>query len=159
MRNVCIIILTIMLLCGCRKIGDANQGFSLVKFKDDYADNAIAFDFNNNNGNCHYYIPYIPAKLPLKLAEEYYLFDEMRDNVVILSISREEAATGTYSSDSIKALIIDDKPIEEWWLRDEQRNRKFSLDCYDSDCCPYDTAAINEVIKGGKLNRYFDRIL
>ena len=83
---------------------------------------------------------------------------EKRDNVVALSIRREEAAAGVHTSDSIKSLIIDDDPIEELWLRDEQgKNRRFRIDCYDSGCCPYDTAVLNGVIKAGKLKRYFDR--
>lgn len=84
----------------------------------------------------------------------YLVVKEKRDNVVALSIRREEAAAGVHTSDSIKSLIIDDDPIEELWLRDEQGR----IDCYGSGCCPYDTAALNGVIKAGKLKRYFDRI-
>ena len=83
---------------------------------------------------------------------------EKRDNGVALSIRREEAAAGVYTSDSIKSLIIDDDPIEELWYRDEQGNRRFRINCYGSGCCPYDTAALNGVIKAGKLKRHFDRI-
>ncbi|WP_373800069.1 hypothetical protein [Bacteroides heparinolyticus] len=155
-----IYLLAIMpLLSGCIKVGVTGSWFYVVKFKADYADNAIAFDYyNGSSQNCLYGIPHIPKNLPLKLTDEYYVFKEMRDNVVVLSISREEAAAGVYTSDSIKSLIIDDDPIEEWWFRDEQGNRRFKIDCYDSGCCPYDTAALNGVIKAGKLKRYFDRI-
>lgn len=88
----------------------------------------------------------------------YLVVKEKRDNVVALSIRREEAAAGVHTSDSIKSLIIDDDPIEEWWFYDEQGNRRFRIDCYGSGCCPYDTAALNGMIKAGKLKRYFDRI-
>ncbi|WP_373826229.1 hypothetical protein [Bacteroides heparinolyticus] len=64
----------------------------------------------------------------------YLVVKEKRDNVVALSIRREESF-GSYSGDSIKSLIIDDDPIEELWLRDEQGNRRFRIDCYGSGCC------------------------
>ncbi|MBO4745387.1 MAG: hypothetical protein J5603_07865 [Bacteroidales bacterium] len=144
---------------------DAGEFLHVVKFKADYSNNAIAFDYANNtansiNHNNDYVIP--PSWLnipPIKLTGDYYLFDEMRYHVVILSISREEAEKGTFTSDSIKSLIIDDNPIEEWWFRNAQGSSKFRIDCYDSVCRLYDTAALNEVINEGKLKRYFDRVL
>lgn len=159
MKKFICLLLVIPLLSGCIKIGNSGDFFYLVKFKADYADNAIAFDFNNGNGSSCYYIPYIPKKLPLKLAKKYCLFDNMSHTVVVLSISREEAVSGTFTGDSIASLIIDDDPIEELWFRDEQgHRRRFSIDCWDSDCCPFDTAALNEVIVAGKLKRYFERV-
>ena len=164
-KYVCFFILAMTLLCSCRiRIGNAGVFFNVVKFKADYSNNAIAFDYANNTINdvindTMYVIP--PSWIdnpPIKLTGEYFIFAEMRYHVVVLSISREEAAKGKFTSDSIKSLIIDDNPIEEWWFRDEQGNRKFGIDCYDSECCPYDTAALNAVIKGGKLKRYFDRM-
>ena len=105
-----------------------------------------------------YYIPCISKSLHFSLMNGYLVVKEKRDNAVALSIRREEAFAGSYSGDSIKSLIIDDDPIEELWLRDEQgKNRRFRIDCYDSGCCPYDTAVLNGVIKAGKLKRYFDR--
>ena len=105
------------------------------------------------------YIPCISKSLHFSLMNGCLVFKEMRDDAVVLSIRREEAAAGVHTSDSIKSQIIDDDPIEELWLRDEQgRNRRFEIDCYGSGCRPYDTAALNGVIKAGKLKRYFDRI-
>ena len=168
MKKVFLFILAMTLLCSCVGIMDAGEFLNVVKFKADYSNNAIAFDYANNTANNtindshdnEYVIP--PSWLdipPIKLTGDYYLFAEMRYHVVILSISREEAENGTFSSDSIKSLIIDDNPIEEWWFRNDQKGgRRFGIDCYDSECCPYDTAALNAVIKGGKLKRYFDRM-
>ncbi len=156
MKKFICLLLVIPLLSGCIKIGNSGDFFYLVKFKADYAGNAIAFDHGING---YYHIPEIPKKLPLRLTNEYYVFRNMSDKVVILSVSREEAATGIYSSDSIMSLIIDDDPIEELWFRDEQgHRRRFTIDCWDSDCCPYDTVALNEVIESGKLKRYFERV-
>ena len=165
MKKVFLFILAMTLLCSCVGIMDAGEFLNVVKFKADYSNNAIAFDYANNTANSinhdnDYEIP--PSWFdipPIKLAGDYYLFAEMRYHVVILSISREEAENGTFSSDSIKSLIIDDNPIEEWWFKNDQKGRRFGIDCYDSGCCPYDTAAINAVINEGKLKRYFDRIL
>ena len=166
MKKVFLFILAMTLLCSCVGIMDAGEFLNVVKFKADYSNNAIAFDFANNTINdsiIHENMYFIPENWlrnpPVKLTGEYYIFAEMRYNVVILSISREEAEKGTFSSDSIKSLIIDDNPIEEWWFKNEQKGRRFGIDCYDSECCPYDTAALNAVIKEGKLKRYFDRIL
>ncbi|MBR5720476.1 MAG: hypothetical protein IKX38_05665 [Bacteroidales bacterium] len=153
------------MLCSCVGIMDAGEFLHVVKFKADYSNNAIAFDYANNTANSinhdnDYEIP--PSWFdipPIKLTGDYYLFAEMRYHVVILSISREEAENGTFSSDSIKSLIIDDNPIEEWWFRNAQGSSKFRIDCYDSVCRLYDTAALNEVINEGKLKRYFDRVL
>ncbi|WP_373730793.1 hypothetical protein, partial [Bacteroides heparinolyticus] len=121
-KAVLSLLISSLFLSGCiKRIGTAGCGFNVVKFKADYVDNAIAFDYyNGSSQNCLYGIPDIPKNLPLKLTDEYYVFKEMRDNVVVLSISREEAAAGVYTSDSIKSLIIDDDPIEELWYRDEQ---------------------------------------
>ena len=165
MKKVFLFILAMTLLCSCVGIMDAGEFLHVVKFKADYSNNAIAFDYANNtansiNHNNDYVIP--PSWLnipPIKLTGDYYLFDEMRYHVVILSISREEAEKGTFTSDSIKSLIIDDNPIEEWWFRNAQGSSKFRIDCYDSVCRLYDTAALNEVINEGKLKRYFDRVL
>ena len=165
MKKVFLFILAMTLLCSCVGIMDAGEFLNVVKFKADYSNNAIAFDYANNTANSinhdnDYEIP--PSWLdipPIKLAGDYYLFAEMRYHVVILSISREEAEKGTFSSDSIKSLIIDDNPIEEWWFRNAQGSSKFRIDCYDSVCRLYDTAALNAVINEGKLKRYFDRIL
>ena len=165
MKKVFLFILAMTLLCSCVGIMDAGEFLHVVKFKADYSNNAIAFDYANNtansiNHNNDYVIP--PSWLnipPIKLTGDYYLFDEMRYHVVILSISREEAEKGTFTSDSIKSLIIDDNPIEEWWFRNAQGSSKFRIDCYDSVCRLYDTAALNAVINEGKLKRYFDRIL
>ena len=165
MKKVFLFILAMTLLCSCVGIMDAGEFLNVVKFKADYSNNAIAFDYANNtansiNHNNDYVIP--PSWLnipPIKLTGDYYLFDEMRYHVVILSISREEAEKGTFTSDSIKSLIIDDNPIEEWWFRNAQGSSKFRIDCYDSVCRLYDTAALNEVINEGKLKRYFDRVL
>ena len=165
MKKVFLFILAMTFLCSCVGIMDAGEFLHVVKFKADYSNNAIAFDYANNtansiNHNNDYVIP--PSWLdipPIKLTGDYYLFDEMRYHVVILSISREEAEKGTFTSDSIKSLIIDDNPIEEWWFRNAQGSRKFRIDCYDSVCRLYDTAALNEVINEGKLKRYFDRVL
>ena len=166
MKKVFLFILAMALLCSCVGLYDAGEFLNVVKFKADYSNNAIAFDFANNTINdsiIHENMYFIPENWlrnpPVKLTGEYYIFAEMRYNVVILSISREEAEKGTFSSDSIKSLIIDDNPIEEWWFKNEQKGRRFGIDCYDSECCPYDTAALNAVIKEGKLKRYFDRIL
>ena len=168
MKKVFLFILAMTLLCSCVGIMDAGEFLNVVKFKADYSNNAIAFDYANNTANntindSHdndYVIP--PSWFdipPIKLAGDYYLFAEMRYHVVILSISREEAENGTFTSDSIKSLIIDDNPIEEWWFRNAQGSSKFRIDCYDSVCRLYDTAALNAVINEGKLKRYFDRIL
>ena len=165
MKKVFLFILAMALLCSCVGLYDAGEFLNVVKFKADYSNNAIAFDYANNtansiNHNNDYVIP--PSWLnipPIKLTGDYYLFDEMRYHVVILSISREEAENGTFTSDSIKSLIIDDNPIEEWWFRNAQGSSKFRIDCYDSVCRLYDTAALNEVINEGKLKRYFDRVL
>ena len=165
MKKVFLFILAMTFLCSCVGIMDAGEFLHVVKFKADYSNNAIAFDYANNtansiNHNNDYVIP--PSWLnipPIKLTGDYYLFDEMRYHVVILSISREEAEKGTFTSDSIKSLIIDDNPIEEWWFRNAQGSSKFRIDCYDSVCRLYDTAALNEVINEGKLKRYFDRVL
>ena len=168
MKKVFLFILAMTLLCSCVGIMDAGEFLNVVKFKADYSNNAIAFDYANNTANntindSHdndYVIP--PSWLnipPIKLTGDYYLFAEMRYHVVILSISREEAEKGTFTSDSIKSLIIDDNPIEEWWFRNAQGSSKFRIDCYDSVCRLYDTAALNAVINEGKLKRYFDRIL
>ncbi len=165
MKKIFLFILAMTLLCSCVGIMDAGEFLHVVKFKADYSNNAIAFDYANNtansiNHNNDYVIP--PSWLnipPIKLTGDYYLFDEMRYHVVILSISREEAEKGTFTSDSIKSLIIDDNPIEEWWFRNAQGSSKFRIDCYDSVCRLYDTAALNEVINEGKLKRYFDRVL
>lgn len=165
MKKVFLFILAMTLLCSCVGIMDAGEFLNVVKFKADYSNNAIAFDYANNTANSinhdnDYEIP--PSWFdipPIKLAGDYYLFAEMRYHVVILSISREEAEKGTFSSDSIKSLIIDDNPIEEWWFRNAQGSSKFRIDCYDSVCRLYDTAALNEVINEGKLKRYFDRVL
>ena len=168
MKKVFLFILAMTLLCSCVGIMDAGEFLNVVKFKADYSNNAIAFDYANNTANNtindshdnEYVIP--PSWLdipPIKLTGDYYLFAEMRYHVVILSISREEAENGTFTSDSIKSLIIDDNPIEEWWFRNAQGSSKFRIDCYDSVCRLYDTAALNAVINEGKLKRYFDRIL
>ena len=168
MKKVFLFILAMALLCSCVGLYDAGEFLNVVKFKADYSNNAIAFDYANNTANNtindshdnEYVIP--PSWLnipPIKLTGDYYLFDEMRYHVVILSISREEAEKGTFTSDSIKSLIIDDNPIEEWWFRNAQGSSKFRIDCYDSVCRLYDTAALNEVINEGKLKRYFDRVL
>ena len=168
MKKVFLFILAMTLLCSCVGLWDAGEFLNVVKFKADYSNNAIAFDYANNTANNtindshdnEYVIP--PSWLdipPIKLTGDYYLFAEMRYHVVILSISREEAENGTFSSDSIKSLIIDDNPIEEWWFRNAQGSSKFRIDCYDSVCRLYDTAALNEVINEGKLKRYFDRVL
>ena len=168
MKKVFLFILAMTLLCSCVGIMDAGEFLNVVKFKADYSNNAIAFDYANNTANNtindshdnEYVIP--PSWLdipPIKLTGDYYLFAEMRYHVVILSISREEAENGTFTSDSIKSLIIDDNPIEEWWFRNAQGSSKFRIDCYDSVCRLYDTAALNEVINEGKLKRYFDRVL
>lgn len=165
MKKVFLFILAMTLLCSCVGIMDAGEFLHVVKFKADYSNNAIAFDYANNTANSinhdnDYEIP--PSWFdipPIKLTGDYYLFAEMRYHVVILSISREEAENGTFSSDSIKSLIIDDNPIEEWWFRNAQGSSKFRIDCYDSVCRLYDTAALNEVINEGKLKRYFDRVL
>ena len=165
MKKVFLFILAMALLCSCVGLYDAGEFLNVVKFKADYSNNAIAFDYANNtansiNHNNDYVIP--PSWLnipPIKLTGDYFLFAEMRYHVVILSISREEAEKGTFTSDSIKSLIIDDNPIEEWWFRNAQGSSKFRIDCYDSVCRLYDTAALNAVINEGKLKRYFDRIL
>ena len=168
MKKVFLFILAMTLLCSCVGIMDAGEFLNVVKFKADYSNNAIAFDYANNTANNtindshdnEYVIP--PSWFdipPIKLTGDYYLFAEMRYHVVILSISREEAENGTFTSDSIKSLIIDDNPIEEWWFRNAQGSSKFRIDCYDSVCRLYDTAALNAVINEGKLKRYFDRIL
>ena len=162
MKKVILFILAMTLLCSCVGLWDAGEFLNVVKFKADYSNNAIAFDFANNTINdsiIHENMYFIPDHPSVKLTGEYYLFAEMRYNVVILSISREEAENGTFSSDSIKSLIIDDNPIEDWWFRNAQGSNKFRIDCYDSVCRLYDTAALNEVINEGKLKRYFDRVL
>ena len=155
-----IYLLAIMpLLSGCIKVGVAGCWFYVVKFKADYADNAFAVNsYMSPPTDLIDYRIIIMNQAPVQLTGGYYVYGEMYGNAVALSIRREESF-GSYSSDSIKSLIIDDDPIEELWLRDEQgRNRRFDIDCYGSGCCPYDTAALNGVIKAGKLKRYFDRI-
>ena len=67
------------------------------------------------------YIPCISKSLHFSLMNGCLVVKEMRDDAVALSICREEAAAGVHTSDSIKSLIIDDDPIEELWLRDEQK--------------------------------------
>ena len=154
-----IYLLAIMpLLSGCIKVGVAGCWFYVVKFKADYADNAFAVNsYMSPPTDLIDYRIIIMNQAPVQLTGGYYVYGEMYGNAVALSIRREESF-GSYSSDSIKSLIIDDDPIEEWWFYDEQGNRRFRIDCYGSGCCPYDTAALNGVIKAGKLKRYFDRI-
>ncbi len=154
-----IYLLAIMpLLSGCIKVGVTGSWFYVVKFKADYADNAFAVNsYMSPPTELIDYRIIIMDQAPVQLTGGYYVYRVMYGNAVALSISREEAAAGVYTSDTIKSLIIDDGLIEELWYRDEQGNRRFRIGCYGSGCCPYDTAALNGVVKAGKLKRYFDR--
>ncbi len=159
-KLILIILISTLSLNGCLKIGSAGHVFFLVKFKADYADNALAMNENENahSGKVRYRV-FSMHEHPIQLINGFCIHRDMYESVVVLSISREEATQGTFTSDSIASLIIDDDPIEELWLRDEQgHRRRFTVDCWDSDCCPYDTVALNEVIGSEKLNRYFERL-
>ena len=162
-KPILLSLMSLLFLTGCIKIGTAGHGFNVVKFKNDYDNNAFAMNEKQNyplgSGENYIILPsFTSGKFPIKLTNSYYIFRDMYKSLVVLSITPEEGATGNYSSDSIKSLIIDDDPIVDWWFRDEQGRRRFSIDCWDSDCCPYDTAALNEVIVSGKLKRYFERL-
>ena len=51
MKKVFLFILAMTLLCSCVGIMDAGEFLNVVKFKADYSNNAIAFDYANNTAN------------------------------------------------------------------------------------------------------------
>ena len=51
MKKVFFFILAMTLLCSCVGLYDAGEFLNVVKFKADYSNNAIAFDYANNTAN------------------------------------------------------------------------------------------------------------
>ena len=144
------------LFCSCEKVKNEDTTIQIYKFDTarDYSNNVpveLSLDKNRITSN--------PSELntrwPVKLASGYYLNGSMGVNSGYLSLTVEE-----YNSydiipgvDSLFKLLIDKDPYLEYYQRNDDGTFRNENGVYGID-----TAFINDLIRKGKLEKYFDRL-
>lgn len=144
------------LFCSCEKVKNQDTTIQIYKFdtESDYSKNVpveLSMDKNKITSN--------PSKIntrwPVKLASGYYLNGSMGVNSGYLSLTIEE-----YNSydiipgiDSLFKLLVEKDPYLEYYQRTDDGTFRDENGAYGVD-----TAFINDLIRTGKLENYFDRL-
>ena len=152
----------------CEKYGVTEPGLAVYKTKGDYFN--MAFVFKNSSGiygKMAFYnsssnlisrftitdndTVYVPRA---KLIEGYILAGEHNKDMAFLNLTlkeylRYEIENGhPPTDDELLINILDDDPFIEYYY-DPQRPRRFELS---------DSAEINQIIKNGELDKYFEHL-
>ena len=149
-----VIIVTTFFSCFKSSFGE-NNDIQVYKTKKDYSKNIsanLSDDGTRITGH-----PTSQGHPPLKLANGYWLNGMLGSEAAILDITYEEYhnADPPIGVDSLNKLIIDKDPFISFYLRDDY-NQKFWIDGEDAN--GVDTAKINDLIREGKLEKYFEKL-
>lgn len=140
------------------------QELNVVKMRNDYSNNAYAFlsysDKQDTLVNVNCLFSESPD-WPLSLRDGYFLYGWMDKEIVVLSMEKDEFKE-KYSNnqidtqiDSLKQYVIDWHPLEEWWYRIEPCDGRRYTDAQNGSV---DTSLVNNTIKEGRLEKYFQRM-
>lgn len=143
----------ILIMYSCEKIGTQDKSMSIYKFKSgkDYSNN-VPVSLSNDRTK----ITSAPGPIdywPMKLANGYYLNGTMGLNSGYLSLTKEQYNADIPGIDSMYNYLIDRDPYQEYYLTEDG-------DIFTEQGGPHgiDTAFLNDLIRDGKLEKYFERL-
>ncbi|MFO7851928.1 MAG: hypothetical protein ACQERS_10355 [Bacteroidota bacterium] len=155
MPHKLLLILFFIITCSCDEGSDRDTTIWVYKMVTDYSNNAPV-ELSPDKTK----IVSIPGELnlrwPVGLIDEYFLGGSMGPNTAYLNLSREEYNELEIkpSPDSLYKLIIEKNPFTEFYQRMDVNGFFRNENGYYG----IDTTLINNIIKEGKLTKYFDRI-
>jgi len=144
------------LFYSCEKAKDEDTTIQIYKFKvgQDYSNNVpveLSVDKTKITSNSSE----LNERWPVKLISGYYMNGSMGVNSGYLSLTVEE-----YNSydiipgvDSLFKLLVEKDPYLEYYQRNDDGTFRNENGVYGID-----TAFINDLIRKGKLEKYFDRL-
>jgi hypothetical protein len=154
-RLIIILVLSVSnLFCSCEKVKDEDTLIQIYKFKTiDYSNN-VPVELSDDKNKITS-APGNISRMPVKLADDYYLGGSLGVNTGYLSFTIEEhnAFEIKPGVDSLYNLIIERNPYLEYYYRHDDGTFKNENGIYGID-----TAMINTLIRADKIETQFKRL-
>jgi len=155
MKQFIVILAILFLFCDCCKKKDLDTIIQLYKFKSskDYS-NHVPVELSEDEERIAS-APGTINRLPVKLADDYYMNGSMGVNSGYLSMTIEEHNSYEIKPgvDSIYKMIVEKDPYIEYYHRNDDGTFRNENGVYGID-----TTFINDLIRTDKLEEYFDKL-